>query len=93
MWSAIALSLTLLQLKEHKTDTQKLPEFDNELLPSLEQYLSVAKEKKMIAVFDVREPNVAHPYHGQYLNRSLKAILKSGIKQSKVPAHTHADMQ
>ena len=53
----------------------------------------MAKDRKMIAIFDVREPNVAHPYHQHYLNKSLKAILKSRIQQSKVSADAHVDIQ
>ena len=53
-------------------------------MPSLQQYLLVAKEHGMIVIFDVREPNVAHPFHEHYINTSLNTILASGIQHSKV---------
>ena len=53
-------------------------------MPSLYQYLLVAKEREMTVIFDIREPNVAHPFHGDYINASLRAVLASGLQLTKV---------
>lgn len=76
------LSVNLLQLTDVDS---KLPKgFSEERMPSLYQYLLVAKEHEMTVIFDIREPNVAHPFHGDYINASLRAVLASGMQLTKV---------
>jgi glycerophosphoryl diester phosphodiesterase len=65
-------------------DSELAREFSQELIPRLQQYLHVAKEHGMTIIFDVTEPNIAHPLHDHYLNISLNAVLSSGIHPSKV---------
>ena len=58
-------------------------------MPTLNDYLQVAKEHGMTIVFDLREPNTAHPHHDSYINTSLKTVLSSGITHSKVKWFGH----
>ena len=58
-------------------------------MPTLNDYLQVAKEHGMTIIFDLREPNTAHPYHDSYVNTTLKTVLSSGISLSKVKGFWH----
>ncbi|CAI8006943.1 Glycerophosphoinositol inositolphosphodiesterase GDPD2 [Geodia barretti] len=77
-------------INEQSEGDSKLPqEFAKELMPTLNDYLQVAKEHGMTIIFDLREPNTAHPYHDSYVNTTLKTVLSSGISLSKVKGFWH----
>ena len=71
-------------MQQSESDSKLPQEFTKELLPTLKEYLSVAKDHGMTIIFDLSEPNPAHPYHDGYINASLNAVLSSGISHSKV---------
>ncbi len=59
-------------------------DYSEEKLPTFSQYLEVAVETGLSVIFDIREPHVDHPYHGEYINRSLDVIASSAIDHRKV---------
>ena len=78
------VEVVVFYLQRGDRDSELAREFSQELIPRLQQYLHVAKEHGMTIIFDVTEPNIAHPLHDHYLNISLNAVLSSGIHPSKV---------
>lgn len=63
-------------------------EYGEEKVPMFSQYLEVAVEAGTSVIFDVREPHVDHPYHGEYINLTLEVLVYSGIDMGKVSAHS-----
>ena len=53
-------------------------------VPTLEEYLAVAKREDKVVIFDLYEPPVDHPSHSVYLNKTLDVVLASGIPHEKV---------
>lgn len=71
--------------------TQSLPsshpkyeEFSVQQVPTLEEYLAVAKREDKVVIFDLYEPPVGHASHSVYLNKTLDVVLASGIPHEKV---------
>ena len=58
--------------------------FNSQHIPTFGQFLDVAAKNGKVVIFDVSEPPVGHPYHQSYLNRTLDAVLASGVAQDKV---------
>lgn len=58
--------------------------FEGQHMPTFSQYLEVAVRKGRTVIFDVNEPPVGHPYHHNYLNRTVAEIVAAGVPPHKV---------
>lgn len=52
---------------------------EDERVPTLAEFLEIAKQKKLNVIFDISEPPVDHPHHDTYGNKTLEAVVASGI--------------
>ena len=65
--------------------------FANQSIPTLEEYLMVAKETNKSVLFDIYfdlPPGARHPHAGFYGQRVVDVILRSGINNSQVMQHS-----
>ncbi len=72
-------------LSKGKVLTQdEVREFKSQKIPTFEEFLEVAKGRRMQIIFDVLEPPSHHPHYKTYLNKTIVAILESGIPLNQV---------
>ena len=57
---------------------------ESQTIPTFTQLLQIAVESGKFVMFDLYQPAEDHPWHSQYINVTLDAIVKSGIDQRKV---------
>ncbi len=58
--------------------------YQAQLVPTLSQFLELAKKANKVVIFDVNVPPVGHPYHHSVLNRTVEGVVTSGLPHSKV---------
>ena len=53
-------------------------------MPTLAEFLEIAKQRQKNVIFDIREPPTDHPYYLTYANKTLETVVVSGIDLRKV---------
>jgi len=56
----------------------------NQTIPSLEEYVTLAKTNNKSVIFDLSRPPQGHPYHDNWVNITVETILRTGINESQV---------
>lgn len=82
--SKLNVGTSFLSSSKAALSAEQVVVFHSQHIPTFGQFLDIAAKNGKIVIFDVGEPPVGHPYHHTYLNRTLDAVLASGVAQDKV---------
>ena len=82
--SKLNAGASFLRSRTRVLTAQEVSLFEAQVIPTFNQFLEVAVRTEKIAIFDVSEPPVGHPYHHTYLNRTVAEIVAAGVPPHKV---------